>query len=244
MSKKEVIVGDSLEQLLNLPSSKSSPRDEFFNPSEDPLDYIQDFSPIDEIHITGMALEKIFILAQEVFSITQNKVEVYSLSVGTDHNIQDILIPSQNVGLASVFVEETAILEIIPTIRANNLTVLGWNHSHADFSVFFSGTDRNNQQILLADTANYRKWKGIPVKYVYGMTVNVHRDVYGVISTQIPTGKIYNKEAIIKVIDPITEDWDDSELRKEIRIILAEKITFGKVSTKERKKKKKNGKKI
>ena len=227
MSKKEVTVGDSLEQVLNLPSSKPSQRDEFLNPSEDPLDYIQDFKPIHEIPITGLALEKMYILAQEVFSIAQNKVEVYSLSIGTDHIIQDILIPAQTVRMASVFVEESAILDIIPTIRANNLTVLGWNHSHANFSVFFSGTDNDNQQMLLTDTANYRKWKGIPVKYVYGMTVNIQRDIFGVISTQIPTGKIYNVEATIRVINPLPANWDNSALRKEIREILIEKVALG-----------------
>ncbi|MHA1610956.1 MAG: hypothetical protein ACTSYU_02795 [Promethearchaeota archaeon] len=236
MEKKEVTVGDSLEQLLNLPSSKSTPRDEFFNPSEDPLEYIQDFKPIHEIPITGLALEKMFILAQEVFSITQNKVEVYSLSIGTDHIIKDILIPAQNVGMASVFVEESAILEIIPTIRANNLTVLGWNHSHANFSVFFSGTDIENQQILLTDTANYRKWKGIPVKYVYGMTVNVQKEIYGVISTQIPTAKIFNVEASFKIIDPLPINWTDTEIRKEIRDILIDKVVMEKYVTKPKEK--------
>lgn len=225
MPDEKVIIGESLEDLLHSPSDKELQGAEKRKKSV--VEKIPDnFFPLKTIPITALALEKMFIMAQEVFSVTNNHVEVYSLSVGSNHIIEDILIPAQDVNHASVHVDTKSLLEVMPIIRSKQLTILGWNHSHASFSVFFSGTDYNNQDIILNDTANYRQWHSMKVKYAYGMTVNVNREYYGLVSTQIFTGKVFHEEAYFKVVNPLPENWDDTDLRKEMVQALSKKVTY------------------
>ncbi|MCF2138751.1 MAG: hypothetical protein K9W44_01685 [Candidatus Lokiarchaeota archaeon] len=247
MSKKKILVGNSIEEILNktiiteIPNrqnnikKKEIIREKEFqniqNPSEtsfsvDSFEVLNGFHPITEILITEYALEKMFIMAEEVTKITTKEVEVYALCTGKNHIIEDILIPNQQVHFASVNVEGRDLLDLSSYIHKKNLTILGWTHSHANLNVFFSGTDYFNQDTLLAETSNYRKWNGIQVKYVYGITVNLNHKYFGLVSTQVFTGKIFHESASFKIIKALPNDLDLIGIRKEIQMELKNKIHF------------------
>ena len=128
----------------------------------------------------------------------------------------------------SINIDPESILELADFIRANNVTVLGWAHSHADFGVFFSGVDARNQQTLLAETTNYLIRDDMKLKFAYGMTVNTHTHKYGVISTQYPCGSIRNVEAQFDVQGDLPANWDDRTVFNEIVAELKEKVILKK----------------
>ncbi|WP_457558641.1 hypothetical protein [Candidatus Harpocratesius sp.] len=249
MSKKRILVGNSIEEILNKSNitelhNKQSKITEKEIIRENGLKYVQNssvtsnsadlsevlngFHPITEISITEYALKKMFIMAEEVTKITTKEVEVYALCIGKNHLIEDILIPNQQVHFASVHVEGRDLLDLSSYIHKENLTILGWTHSHANLNVFFSGTDYFNQDTLLAETSNYRKWNGIQVKYVYGMTVNLNHKYFGLVSTQVFTGKIFHEPASFKIIKTLPNDLDLIETRNKVQIELKNKIFFEK----------------
>ncbi|MHA1776651.1 MAG: hypothetical protein DRO88_11400 [Promethearchaeia archaeon] len=218
MNKKGIIVGDSIENLIN---SESSPEKTQIESSE----VLNGFTPLTEIPLTEYALEKMYVMAEEVTNLTENQVEVYALAVGNNHIIEDVLIPRQTVHYAFVNVETDAILQLTSYIRTNHITVLGWTHSHGNLAVFFSGTDYSNQHTILSETSNFRFWNGIQVKYAYGMTVNLQRNRFGIVSTQVFTGKIFHEPADFRIL-PTPFDWDEHEIRRKIREELKTKIHF------------------
>ena len=134
-------------------------------------DFIKNFK------ISKYALEKMFYVAQESFKIANAPVESYWLLAGREY-VEDIIIPDQTVTHASVKADPEAIMALKPEISDKKLNILGWGHSHADFGVFFSGTDESNQKTILHQNTNFIDVDGVYYKYCYGMTVNVHRDVY------------------------------------------------------------------
>jgi hypothetical protein len=116
-----------------------------------------------------------------------------------------------------------------------NKIILGWNHSLCDFGVFFSGTDDANQENIFKETTNYAILpyieKGIQVKFVYGMTVNVKQEVYGEITTQMPCGAVLNRKSVeIEIIGDLPEDWDEETMRKIIRNELKLRVKMKKSS--------------
>jgi len=220
MDMKNVEVADSLDALLNEESNKEPTQ----NDQPTNSNVIVCPPPIDTIKITRLALEKMFILAQEIFHVFDTPLEAYCLCVGHDHIIEDILIPRQRVSFASVHIEPQNLLEIAPIIRKNQLTILGWSHSHANFSVFFSGTDDHNQNVLLTETSNYRILNQMKVKYVYGMTVNVMRDMFGMITTQYSCNRIEHTRAKIQIVNSLPDKQQLSEIREEIHDEILAKV--------------------
>ena len=91
---------------------------------------------------------------------------------------------------ASINIDLEKMMHARQEIRAQKLNIIGWGHSHADFSVFSSGTDDENHKTLLHETSNYTEINGIRIKYMLAMTVNMKEDVYGVTMTHYPCGTI------------------------------------------------------
>ena len=209
MAEKPTPVSDSLENVL-------SPQLPFSEESDIPL--LPEPSPLSIIRISQVALEKLYLLAQEVFEVLHQPLEVYALCLGEDGIISDILIPQQNVSFASIHIHSDNILALIPEIQEKNLPILGWAHSHANFGVFFSGTDDSNQKVILAETANYRETEDKQrVKYTYGITVNIHRALYGEVSTQFASGRIEHKKASFRFYGGLPSSWDEKTFRAYIR---------------------------
>lgn len=209
MPQKPTPVGDSLENVLSPPPLSSEESD--IPPLPEP-------SPLSIIRITQVALEKLYLLAQEVFEVLHQPLEVYALCLGEDGIISDLIIPQQNVSFASIHIHSDNILALIPEIQEKNLPILGWAHSHANFGVFFSGTDDSNQKVILAETANYREIEDKQrVKYSYGITVNINRALYGEVSTQFASGRIEHKKASFRFYGGLPSSWDEKTFRAYIR---------------------------
>jgi proteasome lid subunit RPN8/RPN11 len=226
---KEPLVADSLENLLGSPSPQDSTESIKENLVESEL-LRSCPPPITVIKITKVALEKIYLMAQAVQSIFQRALEVYCLVVADRHQqdvIGDILIPEQSVTYVSIHIEPENILKLSQRIREEQLTILGWAHSHADFSVFFSGTDDRNQNVILAETANYTVRDQMKLKFAYGMTVNIHRKRYGVVSTQYPCGSIQHKEAEFEIIGDLPSNWDETAEKQALIDELEQKMSKG-----------------
>ncbi|MHA1744500.1 MAG: hypothetical protein ACTSWW_00785 [Promethearchaeota archaeon] len=209
MPQKPTPVGDSLENVLSPPPLSSE---------ESNIPLLPEPFPLSIIRITQVALEKLYLLAQEVFEVLHQPLEVYALCFGEDGIISDILIPQQYVSFASIHIHSDNILALIPEIQEKNLPILGWAHSHANFGVFFSGTDDSNQKVILAETANYREIEDKQrVKYTYGLTVNIHRALYGEVSTQFASGRLEHKKASFSIYGGLPSSWDEKKFRNYIR---------------------------
>jgi proteasome lid subunit RPN8/RPN11 len=183
--------------------------------------------PLNNIKISKRAMEKIFLMASSVAEIYETPLEVYALCIGENGIITDILIPSQSVSYVSIHIKPESILELTPYIRENQLNIIGWAHSHANFGVFFSSTDDRNQITLLSETSNFTIEEEMRIKYAFGMTVNTHRDSYGIISTQFPCGKISQEISQITIIDPESHIADIFELKARIKKEVEQKVHFG-----------------
>ena len=170
------------------------------------------------LRISKFAFDKMIYVAREAFKVKKSAVESYWILVG-DKYVQDILIPEQSVSHGYVSVPIEGIMKISMYIRENKLKIMGWGHSHADFSVFFSGTDRGNQITVFNETVNYiLNSRGELIKYCYGSTYNIHANVYAVLSYQREKGEVKSVEIgheIIddgRVFDPKIEEIDLSKL--------------------------------
>jgi hypothetical protein len=216
MSQKPTPVSDSLENVLSPPHLSREHSD---------IPLLPEPSPLSIIRITQVALEKLYLLAQEVFEVLHQPLEVYALCLGEDGIISDIIIPQQNVSFASIHIHSDNILALIPEIQEKNLPILGWAHSHANLSVFFSGTDDSNQKVILAETANYREIEDTQrVKYAYGITVNIHHALYGEVSTQFASGRIEHKKASFSFYGGFPSSWDEKTFRAYIREQIQRKV--------------------
>lgn len=203
----------SLDDLMN-----NTPMEDL---TPDPM--VREIYPLMKIKITKHALEKMFFLANNVCEYFDHPYEVYAYCLGKDQVVHDILIPYQTVSSASVKVDSQDVLRLRPEIEASEYDILGWTHSHADFGVFFSGTDRQNQTIIFNDTMNYFEIEGSRCKYSIGMTVNIHGRMFGVITTQFPSGKKINVEAAFEIIED-NLDYDVIAMDDEIMGEICQKI--------------------
>ncbi len=166
--------------------------------------------PIREFNIAERALIKLFLMAKAVSEVHKSPYEIYALCIGKDLTIEDIYIPYQNVTYVSIHIDGDMIYHARQEIRAQKFNIIGWAHSHADFSVFSSGTDNENHKTVLHETSNYSEKEGIRLKYMVAMTVNMKENVYGVTLTHYPCGIITQSEASVRVIrdsDDITPEW-------------------------------------
>ena len=187
---------------------------------------------LNKVIITRSAYNKMIIIAQEVSKLLNQSIEVYALCVGDNGIIEDILIPLQKVSPISIHINASDILSLVPYIRANNLNIIGWVHSHGDMSVFFSSTDDNNQITVLNDTSNYLEVGNIRVKYCFGITVNLREELFGIVTTQFPSGNIIHENAIFEIKCNLPPNWNENEIRKGIYDELQEKITSVKMNHK------------
>jgi len=167
-------------------------------------------------------------MATEVMHLFHEPLEAYALIIGSENIIDDIIIPIQTCSHTSININAEDLLLLMPAIQKQNLTVLGWTHSHANFDVFFSGTDTQNQKTILAETSNFKIIEGHRAKYCYGMTVNVHQKVFGMASTQFPSGNIHSKQVTFKILTS-PDDGALSDLEKiTLSRILRNNIKFNK----------------
>lgn len=225
MENKKVAVADSLESLFSLPLSTSK-EIKSANKKETCIlksltEEQEESLAIRQISITSRALQKMFFMAKEVIRLFNDSLEVYALVVGTLDVIEDIIIPSQICSHTSIHISPEALLSLMPEIQNQNVTVLGWTHSHANFGVFFSGTDSQNQKTILAETSNYMCLNGSRVKFCYGLTVNVKQDIFAMVSTQFSSGKIYSNQAKLEIIsspnDGVLSEFEEATLSQILR---------------------------
>ncbi len=181
-----------------------------------------------KIKITRSAYNKMIIIAQEVSKLLNQSMEVYALCIGDNGIIEDLLIPPQKVSSISIHINASDILSLVPYIRKNNLNIIGWAHSHGNMSVFFSSTDDNNQITVLNDTSNYTEIDSIRVKYCFGITVNLREELFGIVTTQFPSGNIVHENAIFEIDTNLSTNWNENEIRKEISEELKIKIKMEK----------------
>ena len=221
-------VGTSLEDLLSLTQPSIQEK-------KDEVEVFSQDMALKIIPIEKFALEKLFMVAEETTTVCKRDLESYAYLMGDEETgvVKDILIPKQRVSGAYVSINEVHVLEIkqfIEEYQKNKkirLSVLGWGHSHANMSVFFSGTDNNNQKTIFTGTSNYKYLPESPntrVKYCYGMTVNLRRQTYGEITTQFPDTSLHTIQSNFNIIGDYPKDWDEGALRKNIRNELEDKV--------------------
>lgn len=217
-NNKKLQIEDSLNDLL-----EKSPSN---NKNAESNDYLSEKSPrkLKKVKITRAAYNKMIIIAQEVSELLNQSMEVYALCIGDNGIIEDILIPPQKVSSISIHINTSDILSLAPYIRANNLNIIGWVHSHGDMSVFFSSTDDNNQITVLNDTSNYTEVDNVRVKYCFGITVNLREELFGIVTTQFPSGDVAHENAIFEINCNLPPDWDENKIRKDISEELKHKI--------------------
>lgn len=215
---KEVKIKDTLSDLFDNSNS--------FIKDTDSNEINSDISPkkLNKVIITRSAYTKMIIIAQEISKLLNQSMEVYALCIGDNGIIEDILIPHQKVSSISIHINTSDILSLLPYIRENNLNIIGWVHSHGDMSSFFSITDDINQITVLNDTSNYSEVGNIRVKYCFGITVNLREELFGIVTTQFPSGNIVHENAIFEFTCDLPTNWNENEIRKEISEELKIKI--------------------
>ena len=190
----------------------SSSIEDLYNPQHNILKNLTEFREVEfenllTLKISEFAFKKVKIIIKSAFEALNHAVESYWLFLG-DKFIQDIIIPYQHVSYAFVEVDGINILNLKKIIVESNLEILGWGHSHADFGVFFSGTDWRNQKRVFNETSNYvnikRKKKNIVskviIKYSYGSTFNIHEDIFVQLTWQESGGPIQHSHAKLEII--------------------------------------------
>ncbi len=126
----------------------------------------------------------------------------------------------------------------VETPELKPLRVTGWTHSHARMNVFSSGTDdaqhkRLHDELVLGtlpDTIVYGNGddSSIPKPfYVFGITVNVREEEYGVIYVSFPCGfqKQVGNVEIVETGDVLSPDEKMNAIR-EIYDNVKEKVKF------------------
>jgi len=165
------------------------------------------FEDLLKLKISEFAYKKVKKVVKSVFEALNHAVESYWLFLG-DNIIQDIIIPYQHVSHAFVEVDGINILNLKKQIEESNLEILGWGHSHADFGVFFSGTDWRNQELIFNETSNYAIIKRkkddsvskVIIKYSYGSTFNIHEENFVQLTWQEPEGQIQHFRVNLEII--------------------------------------------
>ncbi len=224
-NEDELSVADSLESLFSLPPPRGvkiqDPKQNTSSSHKIISKEQEETLAITTIQITAHALQKMFFMAKEVVRIFNEPLEVYALAIGSTKVIQDILIPVQTCSFTSIHINAEDLLSLMPAIQKQDVTVLGWTHSHANFGVFFSETDIQNQKIILAETSNYIFLDGHRVKFCYGMTVNINQEVFGMVSTQFSSGNIHSKPVSFDVLESPNEgslsDLEETTLSQILR---------------------------
>lgn len=190
--------------------------------------------PFNSFKITRRALKTILAMARAVHDHV-GSIECYCLLLSNrpDFTITDIAIPVHSGTGASVVVSPEAITEVRDFIKDMNeqinnpeekWKVVGWSHSHNTMSVFFSGTDWDNQKMLLDAAGIITKHFGQTVTVIYGMTVNVKGEVYAEVLNRMKCGAETRIEgAILKVEEEVDADY--KELYSIIKEEVIEKIT-------------------
>ncbi|MFX0062520.1 MAG: hypothetical protein ACFFC7_10065 [Candidatus Hermodarchaeota archaeon] len=182
-----------------------------------------------EIKIHKSTLEKIFILAEETPEVLQQSLEVYCFLVGNSEEaiVTDILIPKQRVSYASIDIDGAALVELSETVKTmgEGMAILGWAHSHANFTVFSSHRDNQNHNTILNQTNNILIKNNQNLKYMFSITVNERRETFGVILVQYPCGLVLQRnKARISIIEDKLEDTDIEEMRNIISQAIEERV--------------------
>ncbi|MBD3229091.1 MAG: hypothetical protein GF329_12960 [Candidatus Lokiarchaeota archaeon] len=195
---------------------------------------LDDFSSIDvkkepdncpialkEIKITRTALKKLFMMAEAVNEHLGGIYEVYCLLLGEEDIIKDIYIPKQEAGTASINVSEENLITVINEIEENpiNSKIIGWGHSHGNFSVFSSSTDDQNHITILNQTSNILKNNDQEIKFAYGLTVNIREELFGIVCSQYTCGAIFSRVGTFTIIDDNTEFDDEIEYHRILEVV-------------------------
>lgn len=181
--------------------------------------------PANSFKILRSVLMKSWAVAKAVYN-NVGRIEAYWILVTNrpDLTVTDIIIPRHTASAASVTAEPDAIDEVRSEIRARNAQItdkdnrwraVGWGHSHGSMSVFFSGTDWNNQKGILDSTGIVTERWGVKYLTVYGMTVNVNEEVYSeILSRMVCTALIRQEGASLDVIEDVDEN--DQEYKDKL----------------------------
>lgn len=170
------------------------------------------------------ALEKMFALAKATYK-NKGGIEAYCIMLSNrdDLAVTEILIPEQTATGGNVTVEPEAINDLRRKIKEMNASApegsrwkaVGWSHSHGGMSVFFSGTDWQNQQRLLNSIGLITEHNGQKLMTVFGMTVNIRREIYAEIYNRMNClAEVRQDGAKLNVIEDI--DKDDPKIRDQI----------------------------
>lgn len=208
---KEPQVADSLEALFEESAKKinsNSPTDQSIASD---LPIIASIEELNALTITTNAYAKIKCVIQTAFDVMKHAVESYWLLLGDQKRIvRDIIVPEQSISAAYVRVDAEKLLEILPEIhQRTDLCILGWGHSHGSMSVFFSGTDVQNQERVFNETSNYSIMQDSRIKFSFGSTFNIREEKYAEVIWQDVDLIVHKSKIpvnIIKEIDSIAVD--------------------------------------
>jgi hypothetical protein len=194
--------------------------------------------PATSFRILRSALMKIFALAESVHA-NLGGLEAYCVMVTDEEDltVTDVLIPRHEASGAFVRVDAPEVDAIREELRARNRGLeegkrkwraVGWAHSHGTMSVFFSGTDWENQSALLDSAGQMMERFGETYLTVYGMTVNVRREVYAEILSRMKCkAEIRQRGATLHIIEDV--DKDDEEVQKriydELDVLVKERVS-------------------
>jgi hypothetical protein len=108
-------------------------------------------------------------------------VEAYMHLVGDDVIKDVVLTKEQYVGAAFCQPTVQGLADTYASLGDNQ--IVGWCHSHADFSNFFSSMDKNNVRTFTDMGGIVRDIEGEPISLFYNLVVNVRNDTpYSAIS--------------------------------------------------------------
>ncbi len=188
-------------------------------PKKPPIEEIPSLEDLKILKMTETAFRKVSCTLRAAFAASGRAVESYWLYMG-DGIVRDIIVPQQTVSGAHVQVHFEDILELKDTIRQSDLPIMGWGHSHANFGVFFSGTDWANQERLLHETSNivFLQDENRQIKYVYGSTFNIHGDTYIQFTYTGAAGQISHEKIGLQIIPAGSAGFNEAQYMEDLAL--------------------------
>lgn len=207
-------ISQNLKDMLKSKETADNPPK---NPRISQKNIVGALADLNMLKMTEIVYRKISCTLRAAFAASGKAVESYWLYAG-DGIVRDIIVPTQTVSGAHVHVHLEDILGLKEYIRETGMPIMGWGHSHANFAVFFSGTDWANQEKLLHETSNivYLEKENTQIKYVYGSTFNIHGETYIMFTYTGEDGEIIHKKIELRIIPTGSATFNEREYMKEL----------------------------
>jgi proteasome lid subunit RPN8/RPN11 len=213
-------IAGSLDALLNVSDNSSSVNASI---NECPIQSIEDLV---HLQLTQNAYNRAMAVVQTAFEIVGSAVESYWLWLGDEKEriINNIAVPVQHVSHTYVEVSALDLLDLRKELPDEGYSILGWGHSHADFGVFFSGIDWQNQERIFFETSNYARLRNSRIKYCYGSTFNIRSQHFIQLTLQTKSRILQHRLVTIEIIPNLVgEESDLAILKHQLRT----KFRFG-----------------